>query len=183
MYIRFDKSTGNILQITNLQPEGDFLEVNFVDVEDIHLGKKSCNNYFISYNKSESKYELLKKNVENIFDKTINDILYCVPIQDKKANIHIIQDVKNECWKFLISSDLEINLRSNLTFLDYILYFSVTQFENPNILYKLLEVNLEQLVKNHYQIIPFSYNFEYSKELVSVYTNKRFEFSYERTVK
>ena len=98
-----------------------------------------------------------------------------------EADITIIQDIPNTCWKFLISEELEVELRSKFINLKSILHFSITEQNNPNILYKTILVDLEQLVKNHYQVFDFTAEFEKENIPLSVFTTKRFNsYSYKR---
>jgi len=181
MYICFAPDTGKIISIGNLIPSGDYIEVDIEDVRAVHTGKESSDKFIILYNSVLGIYELKKKNFLNILDKTINEILYLVPNNETRNGITIIQDIKNSCWKFLINGQLEAELKSTSSYTNYFLYFSVTEFENPNILFKQLSINLEQLIKNHYLILPFNSEFEIDYNInCSVYTNKIFEYNYER---
>ena len=107
-------------------------------------------------------------------------MIYQIPI-NTEADITIIQDIPNTCWKFLISEELEVELRSKFINLKSILHFSITEQNNPNILYKTILVDLEQLVKNHYQVFDFTAEFEKENIPLSVFTTKRFNsYSYKR---
>lgn len=181
MYVQYQPDNGKILSITNVKPEFDYIEVDIEDVKDIHSGKESSHKFQVLYDNLQGKFYLNKKDVDNVFEKTIDFILYEIPIIDDRKGITIIQDTKNSCWKFLISQSLEIDFKNNNSFTNYNLYFSVTEFGNPNILFKQLAINLDQLVKNHYQIISFTSDFEKNNKLVSIYTNKRFEYNFERS--
>ena len=180
MFIHFNPDSGDILSITNVLPEFDYIEVDIADVELIHTGKESVHKYTVKFDEEKKAYQLQKKNVINVFQKTINDIVYEIPKINIRNGITVIQDVQNECWKFLISEQLEAELKTTNSYTDYEIYFSVTEYGNPNVLYKQLTINLEQLVKNHYQIIPFSMNFETTNLPISLFTNKIFEYNYER---
>lgn len=182
MFIHFNPESGDILSITNVLPKFDYIEVDIADVELIHTGKESVHKYTVMFNEEKKVYQLQKKNVINVFQKTINDIIYEIPKSDVRNEITVIQDVENSCWKFLISAQLEAELKTTNSYTDYEIYFSVTEYGNPNILYKQLTINLEQLLKNHYQILPFTSDFEKNDTLLSVFTNKQFEYNYERNL-
>ena len=180
MFIQFDPANGELIRVTNSQPDFDFIEVDKEDIIEVHTGKISAKKYIVVFNDKLGKYQLQKKDVINVFNTTIHNILYEIPTNKNREGITIIQDISNSCWKFLINKDLEIDLKSRNSFTNYSLYFSVTELGNPNLLYRQLEINLEQLVKNHYQIVSFLNDFEKTELLVSVYTNKIFEYNYER---
>ena len=180
MFVKFNPDNGQILSITNIQPLENFIGVDIEDVKLIHEGKKSANKFFVEFNGTKNIYEFKKKNEIDVFSKNINQILFQIPQNTDRSGITVIQDVQNECWKFLISEQLEVELKTTNSYTDYEIYFSVTEYGNPNVLYKQLTINLEQLVKNHYQIIPFSMNFETTNLPISLFTNKLFEYNYER---
>lgn len=182
MFVKFNPDNGKILSITNIQPLENFVEVDIEDVKLIHEGKESSNKFFVEFNASKNIYEFKKKNEIDVFSKNINQILYQIPQSTDRSGITIIQSCNEVCWKFLINDQLEAQCKTNIALDNFQLFFSVTEFNNPNILYKQLQVDLEQLIKKHYFIIDFSEEFEHNKEgsLVSIYTNKIFDYNYER---
>lgn len=180
MFVNFNPLTGDILNITNIEPDFDYIKVDIEDIRAVHIGKESLSNYHVLYDKKEESYKLQKKNILNVFDKKFNEIVYEIPLNLDRSGITVIQSIEEKCWKFVINKDLEIQLRNNKSYINYNLFFSITEYGNPNILYRQLEINLEQLVKNHYQIIPFEFDFEKTLMPVSVFTNKMFEYNYER---
>jgi hypothetical protein len=57
---------------------------------------------------------------------------------------------------------------------------SVTEENNPNILYRTLTFSLKELLQKHYVIIDFKQDREFNAEPVSLYTIQRFDtYSYE----
>ena len=110
-------------------------------------------------------------------------MLYEIPTSSTgSADIIVIQDFTRKFWKILIGDHLENQLLNKKVSLKHELAFSVTEKGNPNILYKSLLVDLEQLIKNHYQVIPFSDSFEQEKLTVSVYTKKEFSAYYYKRI-
>jgi len=60
------------------------------------------------------------------------------------------------------------------------LSFSVTEKNNPNVLYRTLSFPFSQLVNDFYVVKDFKNDYEFNGDPVSVYTIKRFDsYSYE----
>ena len=182
MFVKFNPDNGQILSITNIQPSENFINVDKEDVKLIHEGKESSNKFFVEFNETKNIYEFKKKNEINDFSKNTTQILFQIPQNTNRSGVTIVQNCNEACWKFLINDQYAVQCKTNIALDNFKLFFSVTEFNNPNILYKQLQVDLAQLIKKHYFIISFSEKFEHNKEgsLVSIYTNKIFTYNYER---
>lgn len=181
-YVTYDVVTGDIKGVANQIPvlEEDslaYINVDYEVVEDILLGRKTTRLYCVTYNPALEVHEFRERTNFNADDLTINDLIYKVPTkEDYNAHICVIQDIGNTCWKFLIHRDLEVQLRSENAGINTTLHFAVTEFNNPNILYKSLVISLNQLLKNHYQILDFTEDFEKDPTVnFSLFTIKRFK--------
>lgn len=97
-----------------------------------------------------------------------------------KNVLNIIRDCKNNCWVFNFDNDIPLlNALSNIEFFEKNLYFSITEIDNPNILYRFIKIKLSELLKEKKLEIPFKYSWEFTEEEVSIYTNKHFDnYSY-----
>jgi hypothetical protein len=181
-YVIFDLDSGEITSITNIQPKEsiNYIEDDSPDVIDMLIGKETPKMFIVAYDEQVKEYKLNKRIEFEAEKLVIDDLIYQIPT-DIESNITIIQDIPNTCWKFLISEELEVELRSKFINLKSILHFSITEQNNPNILYKTILVDLEQLVKNHYLVFDFTAEFEKEDIPLSVFTVNRFDsYSYKR---
>ena len=179
--VYFDIETGKIHTITNEEIETEQLsdiEVTFEDVKTLITGEEPFNSCSVRYNTKLKLYELSRNSIEqDVF--TVDELIYKCE-QHKDADIQIIQDIKNTCWKFLISESLRQSLAANNVSLKSNLSFSITEENNPNILYRTLSFPFSQLVNDFYVIKDFKEDYEFDGKPVSVYTIKRFDtYSYE----
>ena len=74
--------------------------------------------------------------------------------------------------------NLKTNLLSQKVSFSNRLSFSVTRKNDPNILYKTLRFDFTQFEDGKYLIIPFSQDFEFQGEPVSIYTMKKLDKYY-----
>jgi len=65
-------------------------------------------------------------------------------------------------------------LKSNF-FGNDMLFFSITEKHDPNVLYRSLSFNIRELISNESIIHPFKYKWEFDKKDVSIYTPKFFQ--------
>jgi len=176
LFVCYDDN-GDILKITPEQPDisEKYILVDQEDVKVLLTGEELIFKWMVGFNLKTKVNELIPKGLYDERDFKINELIYEVPFGNKDAEIVIDYDKDNTCWKFLISSELEIFLyNNNISLNDSFLHFSVCEHNNPNILFKTLTVSLDQLVKNHYFILPFIYEWEANLKEFSIYTNKRF---------
>lgn len=179
-YVYFKADTGEIVTVSNttLDKEGlSCIAVSFEQVEDLLSGKEPFNSRRIEFDTKTKSYALKEFFEENLYD--VNELIYKV-VYNKDAEIQVIQDLKNTCWKFLISPELRAKILEDKVSLKIGLSFSVTEKENPNILYRTLQFPFNDLIKNGYLIKDFKEDYEFDGTPVSIYTIKRFEsYSYE----
>ena len=114
---------------------------------------------------------------EHVLDAfTVKDTIYEIPTLDVgDADLTVTQDVPNSCWKVELGKTFKQNLRSKGVSLNANVMLSVTEKNDPNILYKTLFVDFNRLVNENYFILPFTMEFENVDTPVSVYTSKRFD--------
>lgn len=180
MWVIFNKDTGAVTAISNEKNEEDnAIAVPLSEVKTILEGKDSRRNYVVQYNPKIKNLEFVPKH-SYVFDAySIKDFVYEMPEHtDSEADITLIQDVPNTCWKIQLGKHLRRNLREKGISLNTNLLFSVTKKGDPNILYKSLSVHFSQVVGDNYYIIPFSMPFETEDMPISVYTSKRFDTYY-----
>jgi len=183
MYVCFDKDTGKINSITNELPDSvnNFIEVETEEVSTLLSGKEPFSSYIVEFDPLDSMLKLRHKSDLNKVYIDINKAIYKVPSDIKNADVQIIQDFENTCWKFLLGNNLKNNLKSGGINYNAKLIFSITKKHDPNLLYRTLQVNLRELVQKNYFILPFEMEFEKDKKDVSIFTEKLFsKYNYTR---
>jgi hypothetical protein len=180
-YIYFEKSSGNIKKISGKveeTTEDTFLIKVFYDqVKDIYEGRKSFNDYVISYDIKRKEYALiLKGNAFKNYD--VNEYLFKVPINIKNSDIKITQNFKKQAWQIKLNRRVAKKI-INDGFKSYAnLFFSVTKRDDPNIIYRSFKLDIQELIDQSEIIFPFTSNKEITN-LLSLYTNKYFDtYSY-----
>lgn len=181
--VYFEANTGNIISVTNdIEQRDDYpsVETTFEDVEDILTGEEFITSVKVVYNTQTKLYELDRNTLDN-YVYNINDWLYECN-DDTNADIQIIQDLKNTCWKFYIGEELKARLNEQKVTLNVDCHFHVTEKNNPNVLHKTLSFPLSQLRSEFYIVLPFSEQYEFDGVPVSIYTIRKFDtYSYEVT--
>lgn len=181
-YVYFDIETGNILEITNEEIDDNnssHIVVSVEDVETLINGEEPFESCSVVYNTKLKLYELQRNTIEQpVYN--VNDLIFEIAEYTENADIQVIQDLKNTCWKFLISKELRANLVENKVSLKVNLGFSITEKNNPNVLYRTLIFPFSQLVNDYYVVLDFKHDFEFNGDPISLYTIKRFDtYSYE----
>lgn len=180
-YVYFDIENGKIVHVVNKKRDDEtlsFIETTYEDVKDIISGTEDIRSCKVVFNTKLKLYELTRNSIEQtVFD--VNDLIYKIEYHDN-ADIQIVQDLKNTCWKFLISEQLRNSLAENKVSLKTHLSFSITEKDNPNLLYRTLSFPFSQLVNEFYVVLDFKDQYEFEGEPISMYTIKRFDtYSYE----
>jgi hypothetical protein len=169
-YIYFDNTTQKIEKITkekDLLDNFKFIKVELSEVEDFINGKKRFEDYRVIYSSKFNNFVLTEiKNVSKI--KDINEKIFKIPklIKNKSYNIVIQQDNNKKCWNFFINKQLKFTEDLNDSF-----FFMITKKNDPNILYKTINFNKNNLVDNCVSV-PYTYKVEESLTNLSIYTNK-----------
>lgn len=183
MYVVYEEESGKILSITPVEPEHEaFIEVDLQDVLSVHLGYEPMHNYSVRFNSYKKIFEFLPNSNYNEQEIDINELIYEIPVhKNDDYDIKVMQDCPEKCWKIFPGKDVSLEMNKQKISKNITLYFSITEKSNPNILYKQLSVNLIELLRDYYHIIPFEKEFEFQGKDVSLYTNKRFEaYIYEK---
>jgi hypothetical protein len=171
-FLYFDKQTGKIEKITNKQSNDqkyECLKVKLSLVEDLINGKQRIEDYRVVYNSKIKDFEIIKIE-ENFCARDINNILLkinkTVKFDADSYDVVIQQNNKTKSWNIDVNSN--INFIKNV---NNILFFSVTEKNDPNILYRTIMFDALKLVDNSIQI-PYIYENESDLNNISVYTNK-----------
>lgn len=176
-FVYYDKETSKIQKISNKQEEYKDFECFKIETEvvkDIILGKKKSDNFIVTYDLSEKRLTVKEKTYESDLD-SIRYKLYEVPsAKDLNYDVKIIQDFKKKCWRIKLGKETTKELKNSRYNSNDLIYFSITQKHNPNILYKALEIKLKELL-NDKIVYEFSYDWEFNKSDISIYTPKFFK--------
>jgi hypothetical protein len=176
-YVIFNKDSGEIISVGNEASEADsYIQVPLVDVLTIIRGDERATNYHVQYNPKTKELEFQSKHEFTLDSTTVKDFIYELP-QDSidDADVQVIQDIPNSCWKIKLGDSLKSNIKNKGINLNARFLFSITKKGDPNILYKTLNVHMGQTVSDNYCIIPFDMSFETTSLPISVYTSRRFD--------
>lgn len=191
-YVFYDPENGAVNGISNNSADNNlpYVTVNYSEVEKIFEGLESSKDYKVIFSPDEKDYILIKKEIEEEVLNSINDIIFQIPfrvdsskpvIYDVSNDITIIQDYTDTCWKIYINTSLAKSLKAKNLYFDNSIQFYITSFNDPNILYRTLDVSLKHLVNDYYQILPFSKT-DYNETRVSIFCRKLFsKYEYIRT--
>ena len=94
---------------------------------------------------------------------------------NKDYDVIIQQNFIDKCWTIVLNPYTKAFLNTSGYSINDKLYFSVTEKYDPNILYRTLEINAEELLWAKPKTIPFIYDSELDGVNVSIYTAKYFE--------
>lgn len=176
-YVIFNKDSGEILSVSNeASADNSYIQVPLDEVLTIIHGQEPLTNYHVQYNPKTKDLEFQSKH-EHVLDAlTVKDFIYELP-QDSidDADVQVIQDIPNTCWKIKLGNSIRSNIKSKGINLNAHFLFSITKKGDPNILYKTLNVHVGQTVSDNYCIIPFNMSFETTSVPISVYTSRRFD--------
>jgi len=176
MYVCFDYNTGEITRITNkVEQNENYVEVDSEDVRPLQTGEELTSSYIVKYNLKDNIYEFKAKDNFEVDSLDINDIIYKIPEDTvPDADLTIIQDFENTCWKFYIGKNFKKNITNQVVNLNRKLHFSITAKDDPNVLYKTFILDFAETVRQHYAVLPFTELFEYEPVDISIYTTKKF---------
>lgn len=102
----------------------------------------------------------------------IKDKIYRV---EKSKDVVVRQNTVKKCWEISLNNQLKNFLIQSKKLTDSMLYFSVTEKHDPNILYRSINFSLSDLLSSKSYVIPFKYDFEFKNTDISIYTAKYFD--------
>jgi len=176
-YVVFNKENGKIISISNIVTKEDtYITVPLSDVMSLKKGIEPLSNYSVQYNPKTKELELQSKYEHFLDSISVKDFIYEIPENEiDDADIQLVQDIPNTCWKIKVGNQLKKNIRAKGVNLNSSILFSVTAKGDPNILYKTLSVHVGQAMSDNYYVVPFSMPFETEKQVLSVYTARKFD--------
>lgn len=175
-YVYFDND-GNLLSISNTnKDEGNFVEVDPSDVENLIKGKEQFSQYCVIFDTLTKNFVLKHRfNDEDRVFNINNQIHKLFRAEGIRSDLELTQDIKNKKWIFVLDETIRENFKSKNIFIEKPLYFSLTEFNNPHILERILKITVKDLIENDSVEIPFETDLELDPDALSVYTIKRFE--------
>jgi len=171
--VYFDKDQGTISAITKDFLEGTFFEVGYEEVKDFISGKNRLTDYKVVYNSRKYSYEIVELTYQKI-DLDINDLIFKLT-QNKNPQVKILYNLKDQNWKISLNRDLKEILIDKKARIDEVLWFSVTEKDNPNIFIRQFFVDIKQLLETDLFTVKFNSKKELDFSSISVYTNRKFE--------
>ena len=165
MYITWNLDTGVIRRISGA-PIPDSIAVPLSTIQRVVLGEESVQRYRVKYNTKDKKYELINNIDFELIVHNINDSLYKInPCTTDTKDVTITQNVSNNTWTFALTEPQPI---------DKLVWFAVTQKDNPNVLIRSFSVNLLDLSKDNVVFDFINTEDEASKD-VSIFTTRIFD--------
>jgi hypothetical protein len=184
-YVFYDPDTGAIKGISNSASEQSLpsVTVMFDQVRGLLDGHDAVYNYKVVFSPDAKDYVFIRLDEHEEVLESIHDVIFQFPfavdtsnplIYDISNDITVIQDYADTCWKIYINGTLARSLRDRKLYFDQVYEFYITDFNDPNILYKTLRVPMTELINNYYCILPFDH-VDVGEVKISVYARKIFE--------
>ena len=96
-------------------------------------------------------------------------------LKDSEYEIHLQQNYLEDRWEIFLNPSTKRSMLKSNFFGNDMLFFSITEKHDPNVLYRSLSFNIRELISNESIIHPFKYKWEFDKKDVSIYTPKFFK--------
>lgn len=171
-YVNFDKKTGDIYSIKNHKNDSDsFFAISHEEAIEFNSRNKIIENYSVVWDKQQKSYKLQKKADMTI--ETIKNMIMEVLPNIEETDVVILKDYKNKEWKITVANDTPEKYNNGEVIASDFLHFSVTEKQNPHILYRTLIINISELFQSPV-ILPFD-DYDDKHLLYSVYTNKKLD--------
>ena len=171
--VYFEEDSGTILAITNVDQEYDnFFETDYEDIAPYVEGTKTASLSKVVYNINTSEYNIISK--EEKLELLIDDLIYKITPKEN-YQLGVWKNNPKRCWTINLSESYRQDLEKIKSRPNQSLIFSITQYNNPNILYRHFSCMLNDLIDN--PSIDFEYASQDEEELTrfSVYTSRKFE--------
>lgn len=171
--VYYNQETGSIASITTKDRPHlkTHYTTTFNEVEEFITGAKNLIDYKVVYDLQTANYFIAHKNDKIVLD--IDNLVHQITSSDN-AQLTVIKNNVSNKWQIVI--DLELTYKNNIdkaAILDETLWFSITQKNNPNVLYRHFCINLQELLDNKVIDIDFLSQDESKLTNYSVYTNRR----------
>ena len=170
--VYFDKKSGQIQSITTKEKANldTYFSTTFNEVKEFIDGTKNLIDHKVVYDLKKSNYLIVHKNDKIVLD--VDNLIH--QIQDgNDAQLLVTKNNPERYWQLFLDSNLTKKNSIHANVLDETLWFSITQKNNPNILYRHFDVSLKELTDKEKINIAFNSQEEFDLEKYSVYTNRR----------
>ena len=174
-FVYFD-DTGEITKITNYLEEDNssFIKVDYAKVEKILEGSVSSFDFVVIYDTLTRDYTIKPRINNNEILNEVSDRIHEIKKNISDPDFTIIQDIATKSWKFKINQEILDNFIINNVLVTTSLMFSITQKNNPNILYRMITIKFSDILENLDFSIPFVYNEENTHNF-SIYTIRQMQ--------
>ena len=173
-YVYYNKDDGSIHKISSRNTPSDtysILEVPTSQAEPITSGVKQTADFQVVFDVGTKTIHLKEVLRENKI--TVNEKLYCIPNTSETVDLFIVK--ATDKWIFKLSDELKYFFTNHAPApANGLLQFSVTAFDDPNVLYRTINVDVGTLIEQDIEI-PFQHAFETNNTPVSIYTRKYFQ--------
>lgn len=171
--VYFENETGKIISITNkeLTQYSNYFETPVQDIEEFLAGTKNMTKYKVIFDVREQRYKIVSDQ-ENIV-VYVDDHIFKIG-QFSEAEVIVQQDIANSVWRVLASNSVKESMKQIGARLEEVMLYSVTQKNNPNILYNHFHVSIRDIIEKDYVEFEFTSHDEHDPSKVSVYTNRKF---------
>jgi hypothetical protein len=184
-FVFYEPETGEIKAISNMANEQTLpsVTVTFSQVKSLLEGTDVLHNYKVVFSPDAKDYAFIRLDEQEEILQSVHDVIFQFPFSidtgvpleyDPTNDITVIQDYAETCWKVYINGTLARSLRDRKLYFDQTYEIYVTEFNDPNVLYKTLQVPMTKLINNFYCILPFD-QVDKDEVRVSVYARKLFE--------
>jgi len=177
--VYFDDETGNILSITNREQSQfkNHFVVAIQEVEDFLLGTRNMLKHRVVFNVKEQRYQIVS-NQDAIIVYADDLIFRLTTVPD--AQIVVQQCLVDKKWKIFANDFTKESMKDVGARLEEVLFFSITEHGNPNIMYNHYYVSIKDLIEQDAVEFEFTSQEEHDPAQVSVYTNRKFnKYSHE----
>jgi hypothetical protein len=182
-FVYFDDS-GSILSISNSKSEnGNFIEVDYTQVENLVSGKEQLHQYYITFDTTIKTYVLKHQLTDNIGD-SINHQLHYINRTSSELipDLTITQHISKNEWVVTLANSVRKNFSGKNISVNLSLMFSVTGYNEVQSLERVIIIELSKLISKECVKIPFTSQIESSESALSVYTIKQLESYHHRVI-
>lgn len=172
-YVYYENESGSINKISSTDTPSDrfeILKVNSSQVIDLLNGYKKVSDFRVVFDIAQKK--LVLRELASAANQSVVNPLVRIPKVDKSnvnADFNIVQHDTE--WEVFLSEETRLFLKTHLEDKSFV-HLSVTELNEPHILFETLKVNISDLIHNEKTLIPIGFKMS---EPVSIYTTKYFD--------
>lgn len=177
MYVHFYSENGKIIKISSKEESLDnahSIFVDYGDIKDIQEGVRSLDDYLVTFDPIKNKL-VVTNQLEQVKIPNVRDRLYKIPYTNPNADITVTH--RNGDWLVSLAQEKRVAeeaVRHHFNF-NLIMYFSITEKNNPNILHSLCKVTYQSLMAETEVDITDQIVTDINPNNVSIYTAKYFD--------